>query len=255
MLRKSLSLISAGLLLGSSALFAADGAGPSAKFTIADKTKIPGATLKAGSYSIRVVDHLSDRLIVRVDAATGNTHSTFIALTNSRIPKPASPGAVNWNKTSGGEEYLRGWYFPNSNSVVEFVYPKADAVTIAKSNQSKVPAIDPASEGKVADKELPKDDMELVTLWLLSSTQVGPEDKGPAIKAERYQEVASAQQVPPSPGAAATPVSKAAAPRKPVIAKLPHTGSNEPWVWILGLFSLTGAGLFRLSARNQGSRS
>ena len=254
MLRKSLSLIAAGLLLGSSALFAADGAGPAAKFTLTDKTKIPGATLKAGSYSIRVVDHLSDRLIVRVDAATGNTHSTFIALTNSHIPKPTSPGAVNWNKTPEGEEYLRGWYFPNSNSVVEFVYPKADAVAIAKSNQSKVPAIDPASEGKVADKELPKDDMELVTLWLLSSTQVGPEDKGPAIKAERYQEVASAQDAPPMPGGSAS-TGKSAAPRKPVVAKLPHTGSNEPWIWIVGLFSLTGAGLLRLSALDRGSRS
>ena len=82
--------------------------------------------------------------------------------------------------------------------MVEFVYPKAEAVAIAKSNQSKVPAIDPASEGKVADKSLSKDDMEVVTLWLLSSTTVGPNDTTPAIKAEKYQQVAS-NEPPPQP--------------------------------------------------------
>ena len=83
------------------------------------------------------------------------------------------------------------------NSMVEFVYPKADAVAIAKSNQSKVPAIDPASEGKVADKNLSQDDMEVVTLWLLSSTTVGPNDSAPAIKAEKYQQVATNEPPPP----------------------------------------------------------
>jgi hypothetical protein len=53
-------------------------------------------------------------------------------------------------------------------------------------NSSKVPAIDPASEGKVEAKNLTKDDMEIVTLWMLSSTRVGPSDSVPEIKAELY---------------------------------------------------------------------
>ena len=70
-----------------------------------------------------------------------------------------------------------GWLFPGEAAVLEFVYPKGDAVAIAKSNNAKVPAIDPVSEGRPEElKGLSKTDLELVTLWLLSSTQVGPGD-------------------------------------------------------------------------------
>jgi hypothetical protein len=55
---------------------------------------------------------------------------------------------VLWNNAAGGKQYLRGWYFAGAPSVLEFVYPKAEAVAIAKSNQATVPAIDPASEGR-----------------------------------------------------------------------------------------------------------
>ncbi len=242
----------------------------SQQFTISDKTRIPGATLKPGSYSIQVVDHLSDRLIVRVEGNGGSTHSTFLGLPNSSLGKPAVPGPITWGNAAQGTSYLRGWYFPNSASAIEFVYPKGEAVAIAKSNQAKVPAIDPASEGKVADRDLSKDDMEVVTLWLLSSTEVGPNDSTPAIKAERYQQVASAQTPEPLPArsqrssaASTSSAPSSSAPsssagssdgsqqavastprtvhRKPVIAQLPHTASSLPLLFMLAAFLLAAA--------------
>ena len=272
------------LALGAPALWAADPGAPFQQFTISDKTRIPGATLKPGSYNIQVVDHLSDRVIVRVEGNGGSTHSTFLGLPNSSLGKPAVPGPITWGNAAQGTQYLRGWYFPNSASAIEFVYPKGDAVAIAKSNQAKVPAIDPASEGKVADKELSKDDMELVTLWLLSSTQVGPNDSTPAIKAERYQQVASAQtNEPPRPqvssgastssgssysgastssgssysGSASSgsnaDVSQQASVskpkpvhRKPVIAQLPHTASSLPLFFLSAVFLFAAAAAMRM---------
>ena len=240
-----------------SVALAADPTGATATFTVTQQTKVPGETLKPGDYTIRIVDHLSDRLIVRVDSANGKTHSTFLGLQNADVSRPSSPGAVTWDNTSERSTYLKGFLFPNMNSVVEFVYPKTEAVAIAKSNQSKVPAIDPASEGKVADKSLSKDDMEVVTLWLLSSTTVGPNDTTPAIKAEKYQQVAS-NEPPPQPaqqvqqsrdtslaggaesGPAPTPVRVPRA-RKPVVTALPHTASAMPLVWLAGVLSLLGA--------------
>ena len=236
------------LLAGSAAMYAAEPA--ASQFTVSEQSKVPGLTLKPGTYSIRVVDHLSDRLIVRVDSAQGNTHATFLGIQNGNIAKPSTSGPVVWSKSPKGGTILRGFEFPGGGSVVEFVYPKAEAVSIATVNDSKVPAIDPASEGKVADKSLSKDDMEVVTLWLLSSTTVGPNEK-PGIQAEKYQappsnQVASAGPAPavgdPSaPAPAAPPVRKA----KPVIAKLPHTASAMPLVWMLGGFSLLAAALLR----------
>lgn len=259
------------VLLGTSSLVFADPPSQPENFSVTGKTKVPGLTLKPGSYSIRVVDRLSDRVIVRVDAADGGAHTTFIGLQNPSIPKPATPGLVPWSGSGENHSYVRGWYFPNTSSVVEFVYPKAEAVKIAQKTDTKVPAIDPASEGRVADKNLSHDDMELVTLWLLSSTRVGPSGGTAAIQAERYQQpagvpsqtaVASSQGSrvePQSTGAtssdarvqpAATrpqaPVTKvqpqvaSVHPPKLVAKTLPHTASELPIVGLLGGLSLMG---------------
>lgn len=249
------------LLAGSATLYAAEPA--ASQFTVSEQSKVPGLTLKPGTYSIRVVDHLADRLIVRVDSTQGDTHATFLGIQNSKIAKPSSSGPVVWSKSPKGPATLRGFEFPGGGSVVEFVYPKNEAVSIAKVNDAKVPAIDPASEGKVADKSLSKDDMEVVTLWLLSATTVGPNDSKPAIQAEKYKapeetEVAAAPTQsappaaphasynPPAPAPSAPPQQVAALHRpKPVIAKLPKTASDLPLVWMLGGFSLLGAALLR----------
>lgn len=204
----------------------------SANFKVSEPIKVPGLSLQPGDYSIRVVDHLSDRLIMRVDQQGGNIHSTFIGLTNPSLKKPGTNGVINWETGPDGVAAARGFSFPNGN-VVEFVYPKAEAVSIAKLNSTRVPAIDPASEGRVADPNLSKDDMEVVTLWTLSSTSVGANGEAPAIKADRYQQVASAT------------------PRKPVIAKLPHTASYLPLFILLSTLALCGASMLRYVRRSR----
>jgi hypothetical protein len=99
-------------------------------------------------------------------------------------------------------------------------------VGIAKANQATVPAVDPASEGRVADPQLSKNDMRLITLWLLSPTPVSASADGGGIKAERYEQASNT--VPP----------------KPPIRQLPHTASDMPWAWMAAfLFLLMGAAL------------
>jgi hypothetical protein len=214
-------------VLALSPLVAAGFTGSPSTFTTSEPTNIPGLTLDPGSYSIRVVDHLSERYVVRIDAPGGRIHYSFLALENPEIPKPAKAGRVLWSNPAGGKRYVRGWLLPETSFVLEFVYPKAEAVAIAKSNQARVPAIDPASEGRPIEiKGMSKSDLRLITLWLLSSTHVGPGDTASGIQAERYPEVATA--------------------RKPVISKLPQTASNLPWVALLGVLSVLSALTIRL---------
>jgi hypothetical protein len=207
--------------------WAASPATPSNDFTLSTASHIPGATLQPGAYTIHVVNHLSDRVILKVDAVNGSAHSTFLGIPNAKIDKPAGNGPVKWANTADGTSYIKGWYFPGSSSVVEFVYPKAEAVAIASSNPAKVPAVDPASEGKVSDNTLSQDDMQLLTLWLLSLEQVGP-GNAPSIKAARYE--------------------TASASHGPAIKALPHTASWLPWVWFAGLGSLIAAVMLRIIA-------
>ncbi len=197
----------------------------SKKFIAPEPTNIPGLTLPRGSYVIEAVGHMSGRYVVRVEGRSVG-HYSFLALPNPEIPKPATPGLVLWDKAAGGKQYLRGWYFAGAPSVLEFVYPKAEAVALAKTNHATVPAIDPASEGRpVSIKGLSKEDMEVVTLWLLSPTRVEPGDPSGGIQATKYTKIASVE-------------------RKPAISRLPQTGSNLPFIGLLsGCFLLSAMGM------------
>ena len=202
----------------------------SSDFTISQQTQIPGTTLKPGSYTIHVVDKLADRTILEVDNASGKAMATFLGLSGAGLPK-SSTGKIAYDSGTDGKNALRGFAFPKGPTL-EFVYPKAEAVSLAKANGNKVPAIDPASEGRVADPSLSKSDMQVVTLWMLSTTKVGTDGTGPGIKAEKYQQQVASNH-----------------PPRPAIKELPHTASELPLLLLLGAGSLLGGGL--LSARRR----
>ncbi len=243
-----------------------DASGATSRLTISDDTQVPGKTLKPGDYTIRIVDHLSDRMIVRVER-NGKMQSTFLAVPSSGLTKSGG-GPITLGSGANAKSALRGFAFPNG-TVAEFVYPKAEAVGLAKANDTKIPAIDPASQGMKGNPSLSPTDREMVTLWLLSPTPVGP-DAAAGIKAERYQspQVASAsvpaaprKQAPVSTVAHASQPAQSevasaapAAPRtRPAMKALPHTAGIMPLVWLAGLFSLLGAVLLtgrRLTARS-----
>lgn len=240
-----------------------------ASFSVTSPTSVPGKVLKPGSYTIRVVDHLSDRIVLRIEDPEGKPSTTFLGLPSSGLVS-SSTGPVSWPSSPKGSTALRGFAFAGGNAV-EFVYPKDEAVAIAKVNTSKVAAIDPPSDNLPARKDLSREDMQMVTLWSLSSTRVGPNDAGPAIQAEHYKApesvVAQSAAAPassytassqPTPRAAATPRPRAVRPtpapqqvatlhRPAVVSSLPHTASTLPTLLLLTLMSLAGAAALRFT--------
>lgn len=227
-------------------------------FSVSSPTQVPNEKLKPGSYSIIVVDHLSDRIVLRIDDSKGKIHDTFLGVPSSSLGNGGSTGPIPWNSGSDHEAALRGFVFPGGGAV-EFVYPKDEAVAIAKKSGGTVPAIDPSSEGMVImDNMLSKEDMAMVTLWTLTPTTVGPKDGAqPAIQAARYQAPQSPQPVQPQEIAQNDPPPSPVAPapqsanvrRKPVMAKLPHTASDLPLILIIGILSLVAAALLTLVRR------
>ncbi len=219
------------LVLGTLPLHAADTDHPSATFQVTNASAVPGHTLASGTYSVEVVDHLSDRYILKVKDGDGKNSALFIGIPNKALP-PGSRGEVVWTTPAGGTTYLRGWQFPSLPGL-EFAYPKNDAVAIAKANGVQVPAIDPESEGMVSNTTLSANEMHIITLWLLTPTRVGPSSPA-GIAAARYSQVASAAHKP---------------------AKLPHTASELPWLALLGSLALAGAAGLRVTRPSAESRS
>lgn len=237
-------------------------------FTVDGNTAVPGTVLKNGTYVIRVVDHMSDRSILRIEDAKGKALSTFLGVPNASIG--GGQGPVVWSGGTQHDRALRGFNFPGSFSV-EFVYPKAEAVKIAVSHSSQVNAIDPESDNLPSkEKNLTNDDMRMVTLWTLSPTKV--DGKTPAIAAEKYRPAVQPRVAPPvvarneppaplppppprgaSPARPPAPAPLAPPPpaRKPVARRalataLPHTASDLPAVLLAGVVALAGLLSLRL---------
>jgi hypothetical protein len=173
--------------------------GPSSSFTLTIPTAVPGLVLPAGSFKMVVVDHLPDRYVMRVEDQAGNVLAMFLAVEDPQLATHAGTGMIAWNGSdSSSKRYMRGWTFPQGKPALEFVYPKTDAVAIAQMNHTRVAAIDPASDGLAvrggARPGLSKEDLQIVTLWLLTPTHVGAGDHRPGVAGARYQPAPEPQQ-------------------------------------------------------------
>ena len=169
--------------------------GPSSGVTLTLPTAVPGAVLPAGSYKIVVVDHLTDRYVMRVEDQAGKMEALFLAVEAPQLASHSGTGMIAWGASdSSSKQYLRGWSFPENKLALEFVYPKTDAVAIAQMNHTRVAAIDPASDGLVVRSGLSKEDLQIVTLWLLTPTHVGSGDHRPGVAGARYQPAPEPQQ-------------------------------------------------------------
>ena len=228
------------------------------------KTVIPGKTLDPGTYSIRILDQFTDRFILQVEDSNGTTLSTFIGLYTSDFDTSlgrSQRGPIFWASAPKGAKAIRAFAFRNGNTL-DFAYPKAEAVTLAKLNTNSVPAIDPESEGRKPDPKLSLEDRQVVTLWELKATHVGPKDQTPAIEAKRYtaplQQNTAPSQVAdssPRPTPPIVPQARQNLPEPVKVAKLdipprvrssvkrlPQTASELPMILLLSLLSLMAAG-------------
>lgn len=238
-------------------------------FSLAHQTQVPGEVLKPGDYSIQIVEHISDRMIVRIDNAQSKHHFLFLGVPKlDAVASDSAPGVQTWRSGAGSLPTLRGFTFP-AGTAVDFVYPKADAAALAKANAATIIAIDPESEGRpIKLSNLSSDDMREINLWMLTLTSAGPADnKVPALEAKRYQAPASSQvaagnavpsgsagttRTEASYSAQRTQVAKLDQPMTPsagsarrnrIAKELPHTASFMPLVWLVGCASFFTAAL------------
>ncbi len=259
---------------GSSSVVAAQ----SGSLQIAQKTEAPGLSLSPGTYTVRVADHLNDRIIIQVQKKGGATLATLLAYPASSLSASTGSGPIIFNAGLKSKPTLRGYAFPGGLTV-EFVYPKKDAVALAKDNNIRVMAVDPASEGRPKLPQLTQTDMNEVTLWMLTPTPVQPGETGPGIQAARYQAPApasapltqQAEATTPPPLQAtqnyaaasqpaytapsqptSAPVQRAHAERthiRPAVKQLPHTASNAPLLYLSTLLSLGAASILSIRRR------
>lgn len=198
--------------------------------TFSAPVEIPGVHLKgwgvlpAGTYVFKLLDSQSDRHIVQIFNADETViYATILAIPNYRLKATDKTVVTFRERPAGQPEALRAWFYPGNNSGQEFVYPKAQAVELAKAENTVVlftPAeipvevAEPAAEPVVAQlKQVP----------VLAIQPTG-------------EEVELAQVVTPLPVVTAQ-------------AELPHSASPLPLIALFGLLALVGAFVLRLTQK------
>jgi hypothetical protein len=215
-------------------LWAAGPDGVTEQFTVSQATMVPGTTLSPGTYTIHVMDHLQDRFVLRVEG--GSDHSLFLGVPSPALKAGAPSGAVAYGIAPDGKSALRGFVFKSGHLSIEFVYPKNDAVALAKLNKNKVLAVDPVSEGKPDNiASLNKDERRMVSLWLLTPESVGGGGE-PKISANKYD-----------------PQVASLTPQRSPVKNLPHTAGSSVEILLSGIIAAVSALLLARSRRSSSS--
>ena len=209
--------------------------------TFSGPVEIPGVhlagwgVLPAGTYVFKILDSQSDRHIVQIFSKDEKTiYATILAIPNYRL-KATDKTVVTFRERPAGEpEALRAWFYPGRNWGEEFVYPKAKAMTLAKT--TNVPVLFTAVELPVEVTEPAKLAAEPMVMELKRAPLMAFRPTGEEVQ------LAEVVTPPPAQTEVATVTEKT----------LPATASPLPLIGLFGLIALGGAFALRsVSARLQ----
>ena len=107
--------------------------------TFSGSVQIPGATLPAGTYVFKLADLAGNRHVVQVfDKGEKKIIATLMAIPNQRLTASTKPVVMFSERPSGSPQAVKVWYYPGERIGNEFVYPKSQAMRIAKETHQRV---------------------------------------------------------------------------------------------------------------------
>jgi LPXTG-motif cell wall-anchored protein len=194
--------------------------------TINHPFEIPGKTLPAGEYVIRLMDIAGIRNVVQIlNADETKSFAIVLGITDYTLTTPENTEISFYETERGAPLPIHAWFYPGYNYGVEFVYPKKKAVEIAEVSREHVIAL---TEPEYTAESGPA---ELLTEPLIAIEPGGKETELAAVHPE---------PTPPSVAETAEPVLTAEAETPP---ELPKTATPVPLASLAGLFAAGAAGV------------
>jgi hypothetical protein len=192
--------------------------------TFSGPVEMPGQILPAGTYVFKLANSNSNRHIVQVlNKDQDHVFGTFLAIPNHRL-RPSEKTIIQFaERAPGSPQAIKAWFYPHRTYGHEFVYPKTEALALAKANDTPVPSM-PAAPAPSATKPTTALNGPQIMAWYVVP-----------LKAEEPtgQEVELAQ---------------ASAPSAELPETLPKTATSLPLMGLIGLLSLGTAVTMRLAA-------
>jgi hypothetical protein len=251
-----------------------------AQGTLADRTtfvtfsgpvSLPGTTLPAGTYTFRLADSQTDRHIVQVFNREGTKlFTTLLAVPAQRNEASGDPVITFKETPSDRPPAVHYWYYAGEKDGNELVYPKAQAMAIAKASgepvmavESSSPSIDDWKSGSIsrvtaADAQpstppatTPEQTTPPTTPQQAPAQQPMTQAPQPTTPPTTTPEQTALPQQPTTPPSSTptVPPPSATDTERPVgtSGSLPKTASDLPLVGLIGLFALGGAVAIRIA--------
>jgi hypothetical protein len=197
--------------------------------TFSGAVQVPGATLPAGTYTFKLADPESGRRVIQIwNKDTSHLYTTLLTIPNERLEATDKPVVMFKESGSGQSPAVQAWFYPGERYGQEFVYPKDQAMKIAKA--SHTPVLSMAANTKADSTSL-------------RGSQVGRVDENGQFAADR-----SAAQPASNAAANSAPQPVATSAQEPAAStrrELPKTASELPLVALLSLVALFSAFMLR----------
>jgi len=172
--------------------------------TFSGPVQIPGVTLAAGTYVFKLADLASNRHVVQVfDKDEKKIYGTILAIPDQKLEPSDKPVVMFAERPAGTPQAVKAWFYPGETIGNEFVYPKDQAVKIARDTHQSVLSMDESS-ATTTDEER-KDAMK--------SAKVSRVDESGAATAYSTEQSAEARPTTTAPAATSTAEAAATADR------------------------------------------
>lgn len=111
--------------------------------TFSGPVQIPGATLPAGTYLFKLADPDLSRHVVMVASKDGTkVYGMFLTIPTDRLEPPSENVVMFAETPAGAPQAIQAWWYPGDQTGDEFVYPKNQAMRLARANHRTVLATD-----------------------------------------------------------------------------------------------------------------
>jgi len=122
--------------------------------TFSGPVQIPGATLPAGTYTFEIANPDTTRHVIRVsEKDTNKPIGLFMTIPADRMEPPDDNLIMFAERPAGSPQAIQMWFYPGDRIGEEFVYPKSQAVAIAKANRTPVLATEDTNDANTTESD------------------------------------------------------------------------------------------------------
>jgi hypothetical protein len=185
--------------------------------------------LDPGTYVWKLLNSQSDRHVVQIfDKDQKHLEQTILAIPNYRLEPTGKSQFAFWETPAGVPKAVRAWFYPGDNFGQEFQFPKKLVAQLASAAPVPVPATYREPEPAPAP----------------------PAAEPAPAPAPEPQPEAAAPVAQPEPQAAPSTPNPVTVQTVDTPSALPHTASLSPLIGMLGLLSLSFAGVLGFAKKS-----